>query len=474
MKKTLVAAAIAALAGPAGAVSLNPDGIGQALIFPYYSVQSSGANPFNTYLSVANHTSEAKAVRVRARESRNGREVASFNLFLAPNDMWTGAIIPDAAGARLITADVSCTSPTLAGQPASLTFQNTFYSGTFSDSNGEGLDRTREGWIEMIEMATLTGVSATNVAIGASGLPNNCAAMQENAPPLVGPPTGGLSGTLTLINVASGQDFTVNADALADVASVPYYRPPTDPYPDFNANEVIPVSVVKAEGTIYRSVWGRGADAVSAVLMRSSALAEFILDAGTRSRSDIVVTFPTRHYFTNVASANPPFTSPAVWAASCTTGSTVRGERFEVDYFDRNMRGVTIAGGSAQAPAACAASSVIVVNNGRPDQAGGVLGSASRGGTPGASPAIATTGMESGWMALSPTTTLLLTSQPSSTRMDSVSGDVTLGSHAFIGLPMVGLSLRTFDNGTLVCDAGSCLGTYGGAFPLKFSRSIAP
>ena len=59
----------------AGAVSLNPDGLGQALIYPYYTVRSvEGGNALNTYVSVVNHTSDAKAVRVRGREGRAAKE----------------------------------------------------------------------------------------------------------------------------------------------------------------------------------------------------------------------------------------------------------------------------------------------------------------------------------------------------------------------------------------------------------------
>ena len=59
----------------ATAVSLNQDGLGQGLIYPYYTVRSTeGTNAFNTYLSVVNHTSDAKAVRVRILASVVGRD----------------------------------------------------------------------------------------------------------------------------------------------------------------------------------------------------------------------------------------------------------------------------------------------------------------------------------------------------------------------------------------------------------------
>ena len=87
------------------------------LIYPYYTVQSNGGNAFNTYVSVVNTTDVVKVVKVRFREGKNSREVLDFNLYLSPNDVWTGAVIPSGTGAsdpgRLITADTSCTNPAI-------------------------------------------------------------------------------------------------------------------------------------------------------------------------------------------------------------------------------------------------------------------------------------------------------------------------------------------------------------------------
>ena len=47
---------LGAVAGTAHAVYEDPNGLGQALIFPYYTVQSAGGNSYNTYISVVNTT----------------------------------------------------------------------------------------------------------------------------------------------------------------------------------------------------------------------------------------------------------------------------------------------------------------------------------------------------------------------------------------------------------------------------------
>jgi len=66
-KNTMATAIVAGLAGVAGianistAVNLNPDGVGQVLLYPYYTVNDGNT----TALSVVNTTDSGKAVKVR-------------------------------------------------------------------------------------------------------------------------------------------------------------------------------------------------------------------------------------------------------------------------------------------------------------------------------------------------------------------------------------------------------------------------
>ncbi|HET8943027.1 MAG TPA: cell surface protein, partial [Rudaea sp.] len=92
--KHLVAAFIAAIGTlvvtiqPARAVYLNPRGMGQVLLYPYYTVNAHQ----NTLLSVINASDVGKVVHVRFREGYNGRDVLDFNVFLSPYDVWTAAV----------------------------------------------------------------------------------------------------------------------------------------------------------------------------------------------------------------------------------------------------------------------------------------------------------------------------------------------------------------------------------------------
>ncbi len=490
-----IATALTAATG-ARAVRLDPDGLGQALIFPYYTVQSARGNALNTYLSVVNHGSDAKAIRVRFHEGRMGAEVADFNLFLSPNDVWTAALVPTSDGTRLLTVDHSCTEPAFTqpapGSPSTLDFNALAYSGIRDDSAGNGLDRTREGYFEMIEMATLTGTAALAVTHTSAGVPANCAYVQGPAAISVAAPSGSLSGSLTIINVANGMEFSTNAVALTELATRPFFRPSSDAYPDWNAAEIDPVSAVVANGAVYRSVWSRPVDAVSAVLMRSAWQGEYVLDNSTQSLTDLVITFPTRRFYVNGQKADAPFTSRAAWSADCGWSSYVAGNAFvpgeTISYtdYDRESRAPAPVPNDMGAPLPppyelCATSAAFPVVNGEAHMpstsAGGLLGSRTGGilmGRLPLSPFSFSDVRQHGWLRIAPQTTAALVSSPSSSRIDAATGAITSGAQTYRGLPIVGFTVRSYTNGTLTCTAGQCQGNYGGAFPLEFERAISP
>ena len=151
------------VAGAAQAVSVNPDGLGQALIYPYYTVRDA-ASPWrriNSLLSVVNSTASAKAVKVRFLEGRNSREVLDFNLYLSAKDVWTAAIIPTAGRCRhLHQRQVLHDADGVVQRRVADPFVNFAYSGSNDDKAGTSLDRTREGYVEIIEMGDVVGVDA--------------------------------------------------------------------------------------------------------------------------------------------------------------------------------------------------------------------------------------------------------------------------------------------------------------------------
>ena len=453
--------ALFALALPAGAVELSADGSGQALVFPYYTVRSTGGDAWNTYFSVVNPTADTKALRVSFREGRNGRLVFSVNVYLGPNDAWTAALIPSGTAgdwpARLLSNDNSCTSPKTV-QFAFPDFGRVDYTGSRDDGLGSGLDRTREGYAEVIEMATLSGLAALQVTpSNTTGVAPGCAAVQAAgyapAATELHAPTGGLSGTSTLINVNSGMDIGMNAVALSNLADAPLFHPAGDTAADFDAPQVNPVANLVVGNTHYRLGFPRGVDAVSAVLMHSALANEFVLDANTASSSAWVLTFPTRRFY---AAGTAPFAA----ANGCVSAP--------LSVFDREA--VPVQGcfrdGCVDAARACYASSVV-------DWTGASLFGSSNDYV------IAQSLPSSGraWAALAGAGNVLRSGD--STAWDLSKGSWRTGQFELSGVPVIGFAARTFKNGTLQCanyaaagTLAACQGNYGGSFEHGYERAI--
>jgi len=510
-RKALFTAVLATVgaAGTAEAVYLNPNGTGQVLVYPYYTVQSAGGNAYNTYLSVVNTTSSAKAVKVRFLEGKTSSEVLDFNLFLSPNDVWTAAVVPASsatgAAAHILTADTSCTSPNigLTGQD----FRNFQYAAGVGGVAlpGVGLDRTREGYVEMIEMATLTGTTAANVT-HVSGVPLNCSAVRGATfvPPGTDllPPSGGLMGTGTLINVNNGTDAGYKADALEAFSATTQYSAPSTLFPALDSANP-PVSLVVNAGTMigtgasmgitaYQSDFSTaaspspGANAVASVYMHSAVMNEYILDAATGSNTDWVITQPLKNRYVTNTAAITPYTATLTAGGACETVSFA--------YFNREEAGAAASGVDFSPPpptgpanAICWESNVMSMRSTTgasstlPAGSSGVLGSVNNTNI-----SIAT-GYQNGWALLSFTGTNAAgtgLTAPASTRvvLNQVIGAPTLAAAAavrFNGLPVTGFMIRTFNNGTLSCTgssgaAGSCQGTYSALFNHSYRNLITP
>ncbi len=334
-----VYAALATLAANnAYAVHISLSGTGQALIFPYYTVR----NGFTTLVSIDNTQNNTKALKLRFREGLNGRDVFNFNLFLSPNDTWTGAVVETATGARLVTNDNSCATPSdlfteartdSLGLPLNA-FKNYYYTGNDADAVSlSSLDRTREGFFEVIEMGVIDpnlSANATQVAgyikQNSAGVPANCGAMDayDDYPgnsalvrfpnigaSLMSPPTGGLRGRASLISAATGANYSFSPTALDAWSSRIAYSLAGAKATQLSDAFPATSTVLTPTGMII-ATWANGADAVSAALMRDSLTNEFVLDSGTKSQSDWIVTFPTKPFYAGATSSSParaPFSS---------------------------------------------------------------------------------------------------------------------------------------------------------------------
>jgi hypothetical protein len=426
MKKNgLTTAIIAGFAGVAGigsiadAVNLNPDGLGEVLIYPYYTVNAGN----DTAISVVNTTAVGKAVKVRVLEGRNSREVLDFNLYLSRFDVWTAAIfsipsgLPGAPAAGLLTTDRSCTAPDIArgGVGSAVAVGNgleqlpdgryyvPFVNFAYAPDSvspaalGDGLERTREGYVEMIEMAeVLNGTTAGNwITHSAAGEPGNCTALNISwfgqpadatsfaatggvggtpAAPWTDIPTGGLFGNGFIVKPANGTVLAYEADALqgflfsrqhtdpgnlapnlANVQDPP--APPGVPGVDPATNSQATAYVFDGTGVIaatYDALPNSAAkvDAISALYASPRVMNEYYLDdevvTGT---TEWVLNFPTKRFHVDddtllgggsiVTAVRPPFFN-AFNNGSC--------ETITATIYDREERTVVQQGGGFSPP----------------------------------------------------------------------------------------------------------------------------
>lgn len=464
------------VAGTASAVHVNPAGIGQALIYPYYTVRNAGG-AYNTYLSVANTRTSVKAVKVRFLEGKNGKTVLDFNLYLSAFDVWTGAVIPvnasdPSAGARLITADSSCTTPSYAGNESQFFLKNTAYAGV--DGEASDLDRANEGYLEIIEMGDVTGTIVTGIK-QVNGKPANCGVLTDAAAAAaMVPGTGGLSGTASLINVGSGTDYGYDPVVLDDFNFVSSsWTPVGSTLPGLgNVQPKISRLINDRQGTVV-STWNNSgdnqADPVSAVLMFNSVINEFVLDSATLSATDWVVTFPTKSYYVGadplVGGARQ--NSAAIRPFQRNFGAGGACDEVQVAMHDRESAEVTTTVGTPTPIAVerklCWQANIVTFNNasGIPSN---LMGSKNY---------LAMDYVyQNGFAVLE---FPLISAYPNAHRLANASNSINngpIGSVVYFGLPAVGFMMQDFVNGNV--GSPPVLSSYGGNFEHKGSRLIVP
>jgi len=490
------------------AVEVNEDGIGQVLLYPYYTVRSSSSGGvLNTLITLGNATDHVKAVRIRFREGAVGAPVADMNVYLGPHDMWTGAVLPDASGAaRFLSVDRSCVVPPQVFGIGVL-FSNAAYVG---DPLSSSVDRTREGFIEALEMGDYGLGSAAaqgSIAEGVqsvAGLPLDCSRAQSDTGAESKPGTGGLFGRAILINVGDGTEFSYPATALSNFnMSRSIWASADTPGPTL-ADVDPPISVVRSPdlGTI-RTQWAQPIDAVSAVLMREFISNEFVLDPGTRSITDLVVTFPTKYYYVSAA-VNPTrlFKNPLLSNGAC----EVALPEFDGLIFNRESAtvvhqwGSLPPGGYYAARALCWATTVVqfAAGSGEQIRKDTLFGSAN----PYAltddywNPATSTASFVftnfnfsnfiNGWMKIplhSTDTTFAHYGQSTAGLQHSLVGGATTifkpdgsvearAQATYYGLPVIGFAAESYTNGTLTIGGQAVLSNYGGLIPHRYTRQI--
>ncbi len=297
-------------ASTASAVSLDPRGIGQALVYPYYTVNKGQ----DTLVSIVNAGDVGKTVEMRFREGYNARVVLQFLLFLSPHDVWTASLssIADDGGALLKTSDTSCTDPAFptAGQP----LRSPDFDGSGAvpaDDGPTSITRTREGFLEFIAIDDIVPGSPTDLAIAHTdgGAPDCEMIPNAWASSDVVAPTATIYGSAAIVNVGQGTFFPYNADAIAGFTSIalrPDLNGTYPPGPSFaaaNSSEAVDgvatAYVADDSGRPIALDYAFGIDAVSAVFMADAIYNEYLVAHSLGANTDWVVTLPTKSFYTD-------------------------------------------------------------------------------------------------------------------------------------------------------------------------------
>ncbi len=298
----LAAAGVLGSAGVAQAVNVSADGLGNVLIYPYYTVNKDvNGNSFNTLMSVVNTTGSTKAVKVRFREGKNSAEVLDFNVFLSPFDVWTAGITPTADGRRPHRhRRHELHDPGVPRRRRRLPHAGARSGRQRRDAHVGRLFRSlRNGDLRCHQR------HRRQFEAPSAGVPKDCTKVTDataSSEALI--PQGGLFGGLTILSPAGGGMFSQPATALANFSTTAAYFDTGSTSPDYaNAD---PVSNTIAGQFLYQTDWtgsagGAGFDAVTAVLMANAVTNEYVLDIGSKSQTSWIVTLATKFNYVNAS-----------------------------------------------------------------------------------------------------------------------------------------------------------------------------
>jgi len=269
----------------ATAIMKNDEKVGDVLLFPVFSTAENN----DSLITIQNtDIRDAKALKIRFLDSTFGNELMSLNLYLGKRDSWVAALSEVEGQTIISTPDNSCTIPATGGNiPLSLA----------------GLI----GSIEVFEMGVIE-VGDLNSQISAF----DCSSLEdswESGPWSTNPgfgmsqPTGGLRGTLSVINVEKGTLYSMDASALIDFSDIVQHSPWGSTLPDLSSahdagtQNGATKSRVCIDGVCIDDEWERPIDAVSAALIAHKLTADFIIDESINAKTEWVISYPTRKFY---------------------------------------------------------------------------------------------------------------------------------------------------------------------------------
>ncbi|MEN9503394.1 MAG: hypothetical protein RI964_2679 [Pseudomonadota bacterium] len=324
----------------AQAVHVNPDGTGQVLLFPYFNAQ----NGYVTNINLVNSTDQTKAVKIRFREGKSSNDILDFNIYMSPEDIWTGSVKAGDDGkgntvGTLTTGDRTCTLPALASCEDGKCEATIPFSGHNVYKDVTAAD-TREGYVEVIEMGVVDDATVAAGVKHTNGKPSDCKTVETawkkggvfTNGTGVSAPTGGLFGSSAVLNVAEGAAFAVDPVAIDNYSTKAQHYRPDDVnnflLPSLASGDITTSSVMvmkpTGESELVETEWNTVTDTclndgdsltpacgtnpypIAHALLAPHLMNEYFLDPtdGYDGHTDWVVTFPMKKHGINAKSTD--------------------------------------------------------------------------------------------------------------------------------------------------------------------------
>jgi len=253
-------------------------------------------------------------ILVKFLEGKNNHDALIFNIYIAPYDEWTGALVatpstlPGHQGedsVKLLTSDQTCTVPTSISLQEFLPYG---YEADSSDIYGSNMSRVTEGHIQVFEMGNVTGEFADWAMTSSDS--QNCAGLEANwitggswdvdkEENIEDSTIGGIFGTVTLIDVKTGVAVAYKAEAITGFIDESQHYNPGNSAPNLNTGTSLVSSVAS------HITWDFPYQAISSLFIRQNLFAEYIIDNGIGANTETVITFPTKQFHVEPFSIDP-------------------------------------------------------------------------------------------------------------------------------------------------------------------------